>query len=355
MILVFEMICIATGHAATNSAVIQTICGGFPDQPVRVLAHDSHIRELQSDPILLRHNNVSFRAVAISRHYMYRPHIVSLRRGLREFWTLLRAVHNVPAREHCLIMLISATPTAIFAASLLARLMLRRIAVQVCLHGNLNDAFGWRTRNPLARMIDLRAALDSRHGGRLRLLVLEDAIRRALVRLAPAAAPIVDVLPHPISSVEVRGAEPKRLALPLRIGLLGQATKSKGITPFLAIAHAFKQAHTDAVSFHLVGNAPKDTDLTKFAGTGRTSTHGARFARRIPGEATAAALRLPASAAELLLVVRQRRADGCGGLAAADHRDPRADNRGSVRPFRRRWRVVRRRGRGSRRHCAAGA
>lgn len=265
MILVFEMICIATGHAATNSAVIQTICGGFPDQPVRVFAHDSHLRELQSDPILLRHTNVSFQAVPLSPHYMYRPHIVSLRRGLRELWTLLRGLYDVPAQERCLMVLISATPTAIFAASLLARLMPSRIGVQVCLHGNLNDAFGWRTRNPLARMIDLRAALDSRHGGRLRLLVLEDAIRRALVRLAPAAAPIVDVLPHPVSPVEVQGAEPNRLALPLHIGLVGQATESKGVTPFLELARAFKQTHTDAVRFHLVGNAPRGTDLTRFA------------------------------------------------------------------------------------------
>lgn len=265
MILVFEMICVATGHAATNSALIQTICAGFPDQPVRVFADRSHIHELRSDPILLRQTNVSYQAVPISPHYMYRTHIVSVRRGLRELWTLLRGLYHVPARQRCLIVLISATPTAIFAASLLARLMPHRIAVQVCLHGNLNDAFGWRSRNPLARMIDLRAALDSRHGGRVRLLVLEEAIRRALLRLAPAATEMVDVLPHPISPVEVQGAEPNHLTLPLRIGLAGQATELKGITPFLTMARAFRQTYPDAVSFHLVGNAPRDADLAAFA------------------------------------------------------------------------------------------
>jgi hypothetical protein len=265
MILAFEMVCIATGHAATNSALIQTISDGYPDQHVRVYAHHSHIHELRSDPVLVRHTNVSLQAVPISPHYMYRTHIVSLRRGLRELWTLFRGLSAVPAREPCLIVLLSATPTAIFAASLLTRLMPRRLDVQVVMHGNLNDAFGWRTRNPVARMVDLRAALDRRNGGRLRLLVLEDAISRALVRRAPGARNILDVLPHPISPIEVQGAEPNHLAPPIRIGLVGQATESKGITPFLAMARAFRQSHPSAVSFHIVGNAPRDIDLNAFA------------------------------------------------------------------------------------------
>jgi hypothetical protein len=265
MILIFEMVCIATGHAATNSGTIQTIACAFPNQSVRVFAHESHLQELQGDLVLARKPNVSYQAIPISPHYMFRPHVVSFRRGLREFWTMLSGLRAAPAGEPCLVMLISATPTAIFAASLLARLMRRRISVQVGLHGNLNDAFGWRTRNPLVRSFDLHAALTSQHDGRVRFLVLEDAIRRALVRQAQAAAQTTDVLPHPISPIEVREAEPNTLTVPLRIGLVGQATESKGITPFLALARTFRQTHPDAVSFHLVGNAPRDADLSAFA------------------------------------------------------------------------------------------
>jgi hypothetical protein len=265
MILIFEMVCIATGHAATNSAVIQTIARGFPNQSLRVFADESHLTELEGDPVLTRHPNISFQAIPISPHYMFRPQIVSFGRGLRELWTMLSGIRATPADEPCLIMLISATPTAIFAASLLARVMRRRIRVQVGLHGNLNDAFGWRARNPVTRSVDLHAALTSRHGGRVRFLVLEEAIRRALARQAPASAETIDVLPHPISPIEAQEAEPNTLTVPLRIGLVGQATESKGITPFLALARTFKQTHPDAVSFHLVGNAPRDADLSGFA------------------------------------------------------------------------------------------
>ena len=143
--------------------------------------------------------------------------------------------------------------------------MRRRIKVQVGLHGNLNDAFGWRTRNPLTRSIDLRAALTSRHGGRVRFLVLENAIRRALAEQASVPPDTIDVLPLPISQRESETAEPNTLTLPLRIGLVGQATEAKGITPFLGLAREFAATHPDAVRFHLVGNAPAGSDLTALA------------------------------------------------------------------------------------------
>jgi len=265
MILIFELVCIATGHVATNSGTIQSIARAFPDQSVRVFAHESHLTELQGDAALIRQPNISFQPVPLSPHYLFRPQIVSFRRGLREFWTILSALRAVPANEPCLIMLISATPTAIFAASLLSRLMRRRIRVHVGLHGNLNDAFGWRTRNPVIRAIDLRAAVTSKHGGRLRFLVLEESIRHAVARQAPDAVDTIDVLPHPISQIESEGAEPNTLGIPLRIGLVGQATEAKGITPFLNLARAFQRTHLDTVRFHLVGNAPAGTDMTPFA------------------------------------------------------------------------------------------
>ena len=265
MILVFEMICLGTGHAATNSATIQTITHAFPDQGVRVFADISHIQELRSDAMLARQPNVSFIPVMVSPHYSLRPHIVSLRRGWRELWTILGGLRDVPTDEACLIMLISATPSAVFLASWLSWLMRRPIRVQVGLHGNLNDAFGWRTRNPLIRAVDLHAALTRRHDGRVRFLVLEDAIRRTLGRLAPAAMVTTDVLPHAVSPSEAVDAVPNELASPVRFGLVGQATVAKGITPFLMLAREFQQSHPRTVRFHLVGNAPPGTDMTTFA------------------------------------------------------------------------------------------
>ena len=265
MILIFEMMWLGIAHAVTNSSSIQVVARGFPEQRVRVFAHSSHLRELQSDPVLLQQANVSFQAIPVSTHFLYRPQIVSVRRGLRELWTLLSALRGAPAQEPCLIVLLSATPTAIFAGSILSRLMRRRTRIQVGLHGNLNDAFGWRSRNPLARALDLHAALSNHHGGRVRFLVMENAIREALIKRIPAAAERTDVFPHPINKAEADAAQPKVLTTPVRIGLVGQATEAKGITSFLALARDFRQALPDAVTFHLVGHPAAGADVSAFA------------------------------------------------------------------------------------------
>jgi hypothetical protein len=254
MILCFEMVWPGTGHTVTNSSIVQTIARALPEQSVRVFAESTHLRELQSDAVLLRLNNVSLRAIRISPRFMFRPHIVSMRRGLRELWTLLLALRDVPKQEPCLLMLLSATPTAIFSASLLARVTRRYIRVQVGLHGNLNDAFGWRPRNPVARAIDLHAALTRRDRGRVRFLVLENAVRAALADQIPSTADITDVLPSPVNEAEAEQAEPLKLTFPLRIGLVGQATEAKGIMAFLALARRFRQTRPDAFNFHLVGH-----------------------------------------------------------------------------------------------------
>ena len=264
MILVFEMIWMGTVHAVTNSATIQVIAQAFPDQAVRVFAHHSHLQELQSDPVLVKQANVSFHRIRLSTNYQYRPQIVSFRRGMRELWTILSALRDVPSNEPCLVMLISTTPTAILAGSMLARLLRRQIGVQVGFHGNLNDAFNWRSRNPLTRAVDLYAALSKRYKGRVRFLVLENAIREALVNQVPTAAETTDVLPLPINEAEAAAAQPNMANPPIRIGLVGQATESKGVTAFLALAGNFKQTLPQRVTFHLVGYPAAGADLTAF-------------------------------------------------------------------------------------------
>jgi hypothetical protein len=265
MILVFEMVWTGTHHAPGNSATIQTIATAFPDQPVRVFADTSHLDELRDDPALTGHTNVSFQAVSLSAHYRFRPQIVSLRRLWREWLTLWAALAAVPPKEPTLIVLISATPTAIFAAARLARMTRRRIGVQVGLHGNLNDAYGWRPRNPLLRALDLRAALTARHGGQVRFLVLEPTIRQALAESLPAILSRTDVLPLPINQAELARVPDPALRLPLQIGLVGQATEAKGIIPFLAMACRFRKTHPGQVEFHLVGRAPPGSELSRFA------------------------------------------------------------------------------------------
>ena len=176
-----------------------------------------------------------------------------------------RALAEVPARERVLLLLLSATPTALAAARLLARLDRRVLGVQAVMHGNLNDVTGWRSRNPLRRAIDLPAQLGGAQPAGLHLLLLEEAIRRALAEIAPAAAAAADVLPHPANLTEIPLVPELAPAIPLRVGLVGQATAAKGIGPFLETARLMKARHPGKVAFFLVGRPYPGMDLAPLA------------------------------------------------------------------------------------------
>jgi len=265
MILVFEMLWVGTQHAPGNSATIQAIAGAWPEQVVRVLADPTHLAELRNDPELTACGNVQFAPIAIHPAHRGKTHIVAWGRFRQEFSTLRHGLAQVPNAEKCLLMLISATPTAIFAASLLARLHPGRVGVQVGLHGNLNDAFGWRPRNPLTRAFDLRSALTARHPRRLRFMVLEQGIRDTLASLLPAAASRTDVLELPINVAEVAGQRTPDFAPPIRIGLVGLATAAKGTELFLDIAREMTAHFPGKVTFHHVGRLTPDANPAPFA------------------------------------------------------------------------------------------
>jgi glycosyltransferase involved in cell wall biosynthesis len=162
----------------------------------------------------------------------------------------------------CLVLLLSATATTSFAAAWAARLSGRRAAVQVVMHGNLNDIVGWRPRNPLARAFDTLAALRARYPVPLRFVVLEEAIRAALGRMVPGTESRTDVLPLPMNAVEAAEAPPRAPAPPLSIGFVGLGTTEKGMDRFVALARRLRARHGARLRFVHVGRMPEDADPT---------------------------------------------------------------------------------------------
>lgn len=263
-ILIFEMTWTGTTHAPGNASTIRTVMAAFPGQPVHVFADPSHLRELQRDPELAS-GGVRWNAITPSPLFPGQTGVVSYRRMAREGQILYAALRAIEPGQPCLLLLLSATPTAIFAASWIARLR-PNCAVQAGLHGNLNDITAARPRNPFTRALDLPAALRSRHGGRLRLLVLEPGILAALARLEPDAVSRTDVLKLPVNSGEGADAgHPQALDRPLRAGFVGQATAAKGIDVFLRLANRLTERFPGQIVFHLIGRAMPGTDLAAFA------------------------------------------------------------------------------------------
>ena len=260
MILVFEMCWTGPIHAPGNSATLQIVARAWPEQEVRFHADPTHLEELRHDPALMALPNLRLVPIEVSPLWRWRPHAVSGRRLRQEYRTVRAALRQVPPGEPCLVFLISTTATGSFAAAWAARLSGRRAAVQVGFHGNLNDALGWRPRNPLARALDTRAALQARYPVPLRFLVLEEGIRAALEKAIPRAAARTDVLPLPINQAESAEAAAAPAA-PLRFGFIGLGTPEKGMDVFLAIAARLRARFGDAAEFVHIGRVPEDASL----------------------------------------------------------------------------------------------
>ena len=220
---------------------------------------------MRPDPLLAGNPKVEFHDVAISPHYPAKMQVVSVRRFWREFATIRAALRRVPAGEPCLLLFLTATSTAIVAASLLARSRRRDTGIIICLHGELEVLPGWRSRNPLVRRFDLRSVLQQRPKVPLRLLVLEPHIRTELLAVVPQARDLVDVLPIPAIPSEITASPEVPLQDPVRVGLIGQATEAKGISPFLETARQLKQEFGRRIEFYLIGRVFPGDDLARFA------------------------------------------------------------------------------------------
>lgn len=252
MILAFDMTNSGSAHVPINSALLRAMA--LAGQAVRFHADPTHLQALGAVP------GAECRSMPLSPLYRWKTHVVSARRFLHEWRGLRAALRAAPPGPHLLVLL-SATPTAILAALWLSP---RIVGVQVALHGNLNEINGWRPRNPITRRFDLRSMLG-RRDARLRFLVFEPSIRDGLRTLLPQAAARTDVLLHPADMAQAASHPFIPLSLPLRVALVGMATEAKGLGAFLETARIFRARHGDMVEFHIVGGRPHTVPAERFA------------------------------------------------------------------------------------------
>ena len=257
MILAFEPTWTGTTHAPFNAAMLRIAAVALPAHAVRIHANATHLDALARDPATAAIPRLERVPVRFSPRFDAQTHIVSAARFAHELAVFRAALARAP-REPCLILLLSATPTAIWAAALAARmhgLGPHGVAgIHVALHGNLNDAVGWRPRNPVTRAFDLASTLRAKLPAPVRFIVFEPHIRDGLARIAPSAAVRADMIPHPIpGDLPPNSARNPSLNDPIRVGFVGLGTRAKGIDAFLEVAAAIRARYPDRARFHMLG------------------------------------------------------------------------------------------------------
>lgn len=250
-------------HVPVNVGVIETTVATYPDESLLVAGHDEHLAGLLD----------SLRDKA-KRHLTAQVAIDPAPAGTRflaRFHYDLRNLRKVieTAGEISTLILADLAPSTLYA--LRVALMLSRREpnkIVAVLHGNASELAGWRARNPLIRLTQLRFAMRMapRTTG---FLVLEDAIRARLSEVAPEYAHQFMSLPHPLPSQE--GAMPSGdpdgqndlptdFGNPIRIAFLGAAQEQKGFGEFLKLAEQIGTRLPGKAEFHAIGWISDDQD-----------------------------------------------------------------------------------------------
>jgi hypothetical protein len=245
-------------HCPGNAGLLSIVSRAFPNAQIDYVGEISqcdHVTELL-DP-QLRHR-VSCQNWSV---WQDSPGIWSDQLKRRNNFDLIHST----SKSADIILMASATATA------LNEVVSRGLASKTyaCLHGNANDFFGWRSRNPFRRYFDFTSASQRfiKAGGKF--LVMEQRIADLLVERLPFFKNSVACLPHPLIASETRPKEAlKPFGQPIRIGFAGNASLPKGFSEFSDLAKRLRTALPGNFEFYAIGFLPEESrhiDQSMFA------------------------------------------------------------------------------------------
>lgn len=264
MIVIIDPFNRGLSHVPFNAGLIETAHAAEPDRKILVAAEKDHLAGLAElvFPDIWR----NIQQIPVTPAPAGTPFKPRLKADFRN----LRQVFNA-STGNAAIVLADLAPSTLYALRLnqwLNRSAFSRFAA--VLHGNAAELAGWRARNPLIRMTQLRSAM--RHAPtNTRFIILENSIRHALAEIAPEHTTSLCTLSHPIPAGEAaRNAtsvwlDAKPLSRPVRIGFLGAAQGKKGFDGFLELAQKLCQRFPGLVEFHAVGWLPPENASQDFS------------------------------------------------------------------------------------------
>ena len=249
MILVVEPVFPNAHHAATNGTLLKAIRVAAGGEDVAFAAHPAH-----RDAVFQILGETERQAYTHRDIEVLPAGGIRFRRFRSQANTLLDLTKRLSPR---LVVCLGTQPETLFALRLLvlAHPSLPAIAV---LHGNLDNAVGWRSRDPRRRWFDdrasIRAAATSR---RIQFVVLDRTVREAVLAQGLLPRDRTHVWPLAIPDTEIWDQPHRPDPAKLRIAFLGSAKVAKGFGDFAAITRAIA-ARSDRYEFSLIGALQDD-------------------------------------------------------------------------------------------------
>lgn len=237
-------------HLPANMGLLRVLIAAYPSATINFVGGQGQIDLIKETLASELQQRVSFVA------WEPRPDNDTLPQNLLAAYRRLKNLPPSVLQDTSLIVLSSCTATVLTALTIMG-LAKRSRAV---LHGNANDLFGIRSRNPIRRHLDFRGSLQRfvKFGGRA--VVLEDRIERVLKTKLPWIKNAIFTVAHTILPEEcLSDARNLVLTQPIRIGFAGNASIDKGFRDFLTFAKTVTEANPGAFEFHAIGFLPQSS------------------------------------------------------------------------------------------------
>jgi hypothetical protein len=242
MIVVMEAYWRGLSHATGNATTIRVARAAYPDEPITFLAEKTHIAAVREELPDMTHFETVEIDIPTDEASIYR-------RLVPDWRNVRRAFARMRGADRSTLILCSAYGSMLALCGLARRPPDRVLAR---LHGNLNEIIGPPARNPIRRALSLHAGLDRVGRAEVKLVVLEESVRRELIALRPGLKTHVEVLEE-LAAVDLESGAPPRDGEPVRFAFLGVGTRDKGADRFLAAAGAVREKVGDKAAFELIG------------------------------------------------------------------------------------------------------
>jgi glycosyltransferase involved in cell wall biosynthesis len=273
MFLVCESIAWGMEHIPFNAALLRTICFAFPNDIICFYAEDSHLEHVREQIGEELAASIVWRKLVLpSRHSSFYTRLFS---DFKTVKFLLNQLNENPKKD---VLVITGNASILWALKYYVGTIHKDKRVQVIIHGDFSTLHRTPRKsilNPLYYIGSLKTALKISGYERLQHIVLEEAVRDAILKQMPFLRNSVSVLDHPIP-VDKQHAKINNFDPPIQFGFLGRASEKKGFSEYLAVASEISQRFSGQVKFHFIGpisnkirhaNYPKMAFLSEAPGT----------------------------------------------------------------------------------------
>lgn len=249
MIVVAEHHNANAAHAPGNATLCRVLAEAFPHRPLLFAAGREHLTAVRELFAADNPDSISFESFKPTGHgpatwdqvMQTRSAMLQIldRRGMDRPGLYVHAFASGPT----------------MAASRLVRLngTMRDLVVHQRLHALYDPLFGWRSRNPLLRAVDLRGGLAGWMRDDDRIIVLDEGIAKAFRDEVPRRASQIDALEEPVDPTELADRTDAPAHSPVTIATFGVQTQARGFPEFLDFARQFAGSHPGALRFVGVG------------------------------------------------------------------------------------------------------